>query len=143
MRPIGRAAWRDPIETRRLYLLGPESFDTVQVHELDENGKSVNEYQHIRADRVGNCWAAGRLRPGDIILCDELAGDCFYNFYLIDYTNYQNRDGVHMRLVPYKFGAYAMSAKKLEGFTMQNYGLLLGGQEVEVMVKLHEEQQAA
>ena len=143
MRQMGRAAWRDPMETRSLYLLGPESFDTVRVHELDEDGKSVREYQHIRADNVGNCWAAGRLKPGDIILCDELAGDCFYNFYLIDYTDYQNHNGVNMRLVPYKFGAYKMAAKKLHGFTTKDYGLLLGGQEVEVMVKLREEQQAA
>lgn len=143
MRDVGRGTWGNPIETRSLYLLGPESFDTVQVHQLDENGKSICEYQHIRADRVGHCWAAGRLKPGDIILCDELAGDCFYNFYLIDYTDYQNRDGVHMRLIPYKFGAYAMAAKKLDGFTIRDYGLLLGGQEVEVMVKLHKERQAA
>tara|TARA_B100000745_G_scaffold233684_1_gene157319 strand:+ start:488 stop:718 length:231 start_codon:yes stop_codon:yes gene_type:complete len=62
VRPMGRAAWRDPVQTRSLYLLGPESFDTVQVHELDEDGKSVREYQHIRHDRVGDCWAAEAWR---------------------------------------------------------------------------------
>ena len=137
VRSMEQVAWRDPLQTRSLYILSPESFDTVQVHELDEDGRSVREYQHIRSDRVGHCWAAGRLKPGDIILVDELAGDFFYNCYLIDYTNYDNCPGVHMRLVPYKFGAYHMHATKLEGFTIQDYELLLGGQEVEVMVKLN------
>ena len=136
MRAIGRAAWNDPIATRCLYFLTQESFRTVIVHELDKDGKSLRQLLHIEGDRVGHCWAAGRLKPGDILLCDELSGDCFYDWYLVDYTNYQNEKGVHMQLVPYKFGAYAMSAKKLGGFTTRDYGHLLAGQQVEVMTQL-------
>ncbi len=43
-----------------------------------------------------------------------------------------------MKIIPYEFGAYAMEAKKLEGFTIQEYGLLLGNQEIEVMTKLED-----
>ena len=136
MLAMGREAWRDPIATRSLYLLGPDSFGTQTLHELDKNGKSIRTVQHIVSDSVGHCWAAGRLKPGDILLCDELSGDCFYYWYLVDYTKYQNHKGVDMCLVPYKFGAYAMHATKLEGFTTRDYGLLLAGKEVEVMTKL-------
>src|SRR3989338_5054520 len=87
---VGPSAWRNPMKTKTLYLLGPESLD-----------------------RVGDCWARGRLRPGDIVLCDELAGDCFYDWYLVDFTKYSNQKGVDMRLIPYAFGAYAMAATEL------------------------------
>jgi len=133
---MGPAAWHDPIATRSLYLLGPECFEIATVHELDKAGKSIREFQHIVSDRVGHCWAAGRLRPGDILLCDELSGDYFYNWYLVHYTKSANRKGVHMRLVPHKFGAYWMQATKLDGFTVRDYGLLVAGQEVEVMTAI-------
>lgn len=129
-------SWRDPLITRSLYLLTNESFQTATVHELDAGGKSVKTHPHILEDRVGDCWAKGRLKPGDILLCDELTGDCFYNWYLIDYTNFSNKEGVHMKLVPYPFGAYSMESIKLEGFTQRDYGLLLAGERVEVMTKL-------
>ena len=135
-RLMGRAAWNDPIATRTLYLLTLESFDVKTVHELNRSGKPVREFQHIVGDRVGHCWAAGRLKPGDILLCDELSGDCFYEWYLVDYAKYGNRKGVHMRVVPYRFGAYAMRAVPLTGFTLRDYSLLLAGEEVEVMTQL-------
>ncbi len=135
-RPMGRAAWRDPMKTKTLYQLTPESFKMKKLHELDEQGKSVAVVNHIVSDRVGNCWAEGRLRPGDIVLCDELSGDCFYDFYLVDFTDFTNRRGVHMRLIPYPFGAYAMNATELIGFTERDYHLLKDGEQVEVMVTL-------
>lgn len=112
----GKGAWRNPIATKCLYFLTEESF---------QNG-----------DPVSRSWAAGRLKPGDILLCEELCGDCFYDWYLIHYEKYSNHPGVHMRLIPYKLGGYAMSAKKLDGFTERDFHLLLAGQEVEVMTKL-------
>ena len=135
-RPMGKAAWRDPMQTKCLYRLTPKSFEMKRVHELDRRGKVVDSFNHIVSDRVGDCWAAGRLKPGDIVLCDELSGDCFYDWYLVDYRDFENAKGVHMRLVPYPFGAYAMAAKKLEGFTERDYHLLMAGREVEVMVNL-------
>ena len=54
----------------------------------------------------------------------------------MDYAKYGNRKGVHMRVVPYRFGAYAMRAVPLTGFTLRDYSLLLAGEEVEVMTQL-------
>jgi hypothetical protein len=34
--------------------------------------------------RVGLCWMKGRLRIGDYALCLEHAGDCFYEYMLIE-----------------------------------------------------------
>lgn len=114
-RPMGRGAWLDQMKTKILYQLGPESFET---------------------DKIGHCWAKGRLRPGDIVLCDKLTGDNFYDFYLVDFEDFSNREGVHMRLIPYPFGAYAMPATELKGFTERDYHLLRAGEKIEVMVKL-------
>jgi hypothetical protein len=124
------------VATRSLYYLTEDSFRSIIVHELNKDGTSRRQLRHIEGDTVGHCWAAGRLKPGDILLCDALSGDGFYDWYLIDYTNYANRPGVQMQLVPYKFGAYAMPAKKLDGFTTRDYGLLLAGLQVEVMTNL-------
>ena len=41
-----------------------------------------------------------------------------------------------MRLVPYSFGAYALNAIELRGFTERDYHLLRAGEQVEVMVTL-------
>ena len=136
MRLMGRAAWRDPMKIETLYRLKLESFETEKLHRLDDQGKSVAVVDHITSDRVGSCWARGRLKPGDIVLCDKLSGDCFYDFYLIDFTKYSKRKGVHMRLIPYPFGAYAMNATELRGLTARDYHLLRGGEQVEVMVTL-------
>lgn len=133
---MGAGLWRSNMKTRELYLLTAESFRTKTVHELDTDGKSIAKYEHIVSDRVGSCWAKGRLKVGDILLCDELSGDCFYNWYLMDYIKYANHEGVTMSVVPHRFGAYAMNGVMLKGFTTRDYGLLIAGQKVEVMTKL-------
>ena len=117
MSETGRKAWRNPIATKCLYFLTEESFQT--------------------GDPVGTNWAKGRLKPGDILLCEELSGDCFYTWYLLGYTHYTDNQDVHVRLelVPHTFGAYAMKAHKLTGFTERDYHLLLAGEKVEVMTK--------
>ena len=61
--------------------------------------------------RVGNCWANGRLKVGDLLLCVEHAGDCFYNFYLLDVADYANRPGVSLTIVPKKLGAYSLGTE--------------------------------
>ncbi len=137
-RPMGRAAWRDPMKTKTLYQLGAESFEIEKLHRINGKGQSIAKIDHIASDRVGNCWAADRLKPSDVVLCDELSGDGFYNFYLIDFTDFSNAKGVHMRLIPYPFGAYAMNATELKGFTEHDYHLLRTGAQVEVMTKLTE-----
>ena len=132
----GRASWRNSMETKKLYQLTVDSFTTERVCVLDEDGALGREFDHIAGDRVGNDWAAGRLKIGDIILCDEVSSDHFYDFYLVDFTDYSNRDGVRMTLIPYKFGAYDMSAKKIDGLTKKEYHLLMAGEQVEVKVTL-------
>lgn len=134
---IGRSAWGNPMKAKTLYQLGPESFTIQTLDQLDEGGRSIGTVNHITGDRVGSCWADGRLKPGDVVLCDELSGDCFYDFYLVDFTDFDNCQGVHMRLIPYKFGAYAMAAKKLSGMTTRDYHMLMSGEQVEVMVTLN------
>ena len=136
MRLTGEAAWRDIMENKKLYQLTKESFQIEKVFKLNEEGRSEKEFELIVRDTVGICWASGRLKPGDIILCDELSGDCFYRFYLVDYLKYANRNGVEMKLIPYPFGAYAMKAKKLDGLTEKEYHLLRAGEKVEVNIVL-------
>jgi hypothetical protein len=124
------------MRTKRLYLLTKESFVMKKLHEVDSFGNPINPREAVTGDRVGHCWAAGRLKPGDIILIDELSGDCFYDRYMIDHTDFSNREGVHMRLIPYRFGMYAMKATPLDGMTDRDYHLLRAGEQVEVMTRL-------
>ncbi len=133
---ISRGTLRSPMSTRTLYRLTPKSFEMKKVYELGKNGKPAAKFDRVVSDRVGHYWAKGRLKPGDIVLCDRLAGDCFYDFYLVDFTKYENRQGVHMCLVMHPFGAYAMNAEELVGLTENDYFRLRAGEEVEVMVKL-------
>jgi hypothetical protein len=35
-------------------------------------------------ERVGNCFMKGRLRVGDYALCLKHAGDCFYDYMLVE-----------------------------------------------------------
>ncbi len=87
-------------------------------------------------ERVGNCWAKGRLREGDLLLCEEHSGDCFYNYWLIDApaTNV-NGDRV-CTLIPEKIGAYTLG-QMVTRLSSRDFHLLLAG-DTTVAVKIPE-----
>jgi hypothetical protein len=63
--------------------------------------------------RVGNCWAKGRLKIGDVIQCVRKAGDSFYEYLLLDVVDYANRKGLDLTPIA-TFGAYQIG-DRLEG----------------------------
>jgi len=40
------------------------------------------DYDH----RIGNCWAKGRLKHGDILVALRHSGDCFFNYLLLEHS---------------------------------------------------------
>lgn len=109
---MGPSAWNGTAKTRTIYRVDDERYCN---------------------SRIGNCWAEGRLKMLDLLLCDKQSGDCFYDYYLIDYTNFRNKLGVHMKLIPYRIGAYKMG-EELHTLNDREYHLLMAGEEVEVVI---------
>ena len=136
MRLVAPSDWGATLPTQRLYYLTAAGFDIRTVHELGPEGTPIRAFQHTVSDPVRDCWASGRLRPGDILLCDVLGGDGMYDWFLITYVKYADRPGVHMTLVPHPFRAPALQAVVLNGFTERDYRFLMAGREVEVLVEL-------
>lgn len=86
-------------------------------------------------ERIGHCWAKGRLRVGDLVLFAHLSGDCFYTCYLVDEAPFLRAPDLSQPLtglkrIPVSFGMYASgSAVKI---TEQTYHLLMADQLVEL-----------
>ncbi len=91
---------------------------------LEQNG-GVYEVEDAgyANSRIGNCWMAGRLKKGDLLLCLEHAGDCFHNFMLIEKTNNAWRG-----IPGSKFGAYSGLAKPLGTVDDATYDALRTGE---------------
>ena len=73
------------------------------------------------ADRMGNCK---RLpKEGDLCLCVDHSGDCFYDYYVIR-KGKDNKWGI-----VFKFGAYYFG-KKVKTLTERNFHLLLAKERI-------------
>jgi hypothetical protein len=58
--------------------------------------------------RVGNCWAQGRLKMGDNLLCVGKSGDAFYDYLLLRTIDYADADGFELNPIMQKIGAYQL-----------------------------------
>jgi hypothetical protein len=90
---------------------------------------TIYKLQSSDPTRVGNCWAKGRLKEGDHLLCVAKSGDCFYDYVLLETTDYSNRPGVDIRPVSSKLGAYqiGMPVTHLDDDEFDN---LMAGQKI-------------
>lgn len=86
-------------------------------------------------DRVGNCWAKGRLLEGDYLLCIDKSGDCFYDYLLLEVTNYANRDGSQLKAVMQKLGAYQIGVE-MAHLDEDEFQQLLAGEKVDLGFKI-------
>lgn len=86
-------------------------------------------------NRVGNTWMKGRLKIGDLVLKSKHSGDCFFDYYLLDYTDYSNTDYIEVQAIPRSFGAYEMGdiVTKLDE---QTYHAILAGIKTKLMIDL-------
>lgn len=82
-------------------------------------------------ERVGSCWAKGRLREGDLLLCEQHAGDCFYNYWLIDARSVNINGDLVCKLVLECIGAYTLG-KIVTTLSSRDYHLLLAGETVDI-----------
>ncbi len=81
-------------------------------------------------NRVGNCWIDGRLKLGDVVLCTQHTGDCFYDYVLLQtFTN-----GLRAIITTPGWGAYALNKKMQWKPTARQFHLLLAGESVLVPV---------
>lgn len=87
--------------------------------------------------RVGQCWMRGRLKEGDIIMCLEHAGDCFYNYALVRPNKSKNesivtRDGkqVYQLIEGSRFGAYQLGTPHDWQPSTREFHLLMAGEMV-------------
>ncbi len=79
----------------------------------------------IDNDRLGNCWMAGRIKNGDLALCVQHSGDCFYDYILVKEL------GNGLRGLPgAAFGAYTCGEFQKE-VPNRVYHLLAAGEFVE------------
>ena len=85
-------------------------------------------YEMIKEDlpRVGHSWMEGRLRIGDLALCIEHSGDCFYDYILIDKIS-NGMTGIPES----EFGAYVMHKQSDLVITGREYHLLAAGEFVQ------------
>lgn len=60
--------------------------------------------------RLGNGWARGRLRHGDLVVAVQHAGDSFFTYMLLDVSRASVDGQPRLRIepVPAPFGAYTM-----------------------------------
>jgi hypothetical protein len=76
-------------------------------------------------ERVGNCWMRGRLRAGDVVMCMEHSGDCFWNYALLEcFAN-----GYRL-IAGSKFGAYTLGTPHEWQPTTREFHLLMAGESV-------------
>lgn len=93
-------------------------------------GNSIGSAYLIKrqdVDRVGNCWMKGRLRVGDVVLCKQHSGDCFYDYILLEIFG----NGVR-GLGQVNFGSYTFSTELKWKPTEREFHLLCAGESLTV-----------
>ena len=86
--------------------------------------------------RVGNCWMKGRLRQGDVAMCLQHRGDCFWDYALLRSSPIEilvdSNDRFLYRLIrESEFGAYTLGTPYERWQpTEREYHLLLAGESV-------------
>lgn len=113
-----RAIKKDDMKMRRNW--GTNEFSIGDVIRLDQGA-----FEH----RMGPSWAKGRLIQGDVVVAVKHAGDCFFEFLLMD----QRRYGEHLSLEPVSkpFGAHTMG-RIIGGLSANELALLLDGETIEI-----------
>ena len=91
------------------------------------SGNLVGRIYHLSErdiERIGHCWMEDRLLVGDICLCIEHSGDCFYDYILLDVISNQI-----MGLPESMFGAYCFEGPPLKWKpTQKEFHLLNAGE---------------
>lgn len=82
-------------------------------------------------NRIGNCWAQGRVFYGDYILCVDKAGDCFYNYVLLERAKYAYNEADHYTAVSREFGAYQIG-DAVCALTDEQFTAILAGEKISV-----------
>ncbi len=89
----------------------------------------------VERDRVGHCWMKGRLRAGDIIMCMQHAGDCFWQYAILECV--ATYPGHKYRLVREStFGAYTLGAPTAWQPSEQDFHNLMAGNSVTILESL-------
>jgi len=83
--------------------------------------------------RVGHCWAQGRLRAGDVLVATGHAGDCFFNWLLLKASPNAMKDAttLHLEPVPAPFGAYTLG-RNIGSVTSHELAELVSGESVTI-----------
>lgn len=81
--------------------------------------------------RVGNCWMKNRLLNGDLAVCISHAGDCFWEYELLDVGSYYDeRLNVYQgyrRIAGSRFGAYVLGEAYMYQPTEEEFYTLMYG----------------
>lgn len=84
-------------------------------------------------DRIGGGWMSDRLFCGDICLCIEHTGDCFYDYILLDVISNQVEGLPQSRFGAYCFAGAAFTWKP----TMEEFHLLCAGKRLNSGLSKH------
>ncbi len=85
--------------------------------------------------RVGYCWAKGRLREDDYLLCIDKSGDCFYDYLLLEVANYANSESSKIAAVTRKLGAYQIGVE-MAHLSEDEFQQLVNGKNIELGFKI-------
>ncbi len=81
-------------------------------------------------ERVGNHWMRGRLLDGDLAICLEHTGDCFWDYQLLRQTKTAVGATVFELIRGSRFGAYVLGTPHGASPTKDELEILLLGQAV-------------
>jgi len=78
--------------------------------------------------RFGSHWFKGRVKDGDVVLCTEHSGDCFYDYKLIQvYAN-----GLEICSDSPRICGYTLGRESQGVLTAREYHLLMAGEMVQM-----------
>lgn len=84
-------------------------------------------------DRLGHCWARGRLKQGDILVAIRHSGDCFHDYLLLEPSvgSIDGKPTLFLRPIPVPFGAYTLG-EPIGALNMMELGLAMAGKEFSI-----------
>ena len=91
-------------------------------------------------DRLGHCWARGRLKEGDLLVVTEHSGDFFFDHMLLEHSRMTLEGAPMLRVQPITapIGAYALG-RHVGSVSREDLTRLLAGETLSIaMPKAYE-----
>lgn len=101
---------------------------TISIHW--SGGNSIGALYRLKKGdltRVGHNWMAGRLKVGDVVMCLQQSGDCFYEYILIEMSATRVKGITKSKFGSYTFGTQ-IGVKVLEG---RDFHLVAAGEQIQ------------